>query len=123
MNKKNILIIDDSNTNLVLLESLFKRSGYKVYSALSAKEGLESIKEDIPDLIYLDLRMPELDGFGFIEILRKNNEWKNIPVVILSAVSDRDSIAQGIELGVTDYLTKPLDITRVISLTKNILRN
>lgn len=123
MSKKNILIIDDSNTNLVLLESLFRRNGYRVNSALSAREGIECLKDTAPDLIYLDLRMPEVDGFQFIEILQKNIEWKNIPVVILSAVSDRDTITRSIELGVVDYLTKPLDIEKVISLTRSILSN
>jgi len=123
MSKKNILIIDDSNTNLVLLESLFKRNGYRVLSALNGKEGLESVEKNIPDLIYLDLKMPEIDGFEFLRKLKAKEEWKTIPVVILSAVNERESIIQSIELGVVEYLTKPLDVERVIHLTRNILND
>ena len=123
MSKKNILIIDDSNTNLVLLESLFKRNGYRVLSALNGKEGLESVEKNIPDLIYLDLKMPEIDGFEFLRKLKAKEEWKTIPVVILSAVNERESIIQSIELGAVEYLTKPLDVERVIHLTRNILND
>ncbi len=121
MSNKNILIIDDSNTNLVLLESLFRRNGYRVFSAISGREGLDLLKKNIPDLIFLDLKMPEIDGFEFMMLLKKNADWANIPVVILSAISDKETIIQSIEMGVVDYLTKPLEIEKVISLTKSIL--
>ena len=123
MSSKTILIIDDSNTNLVLLESLFKRSGYSVHSASSAKEGLKTLENKQPDLIYLDLIMPDVDGFDFIRMLRKNSDWKDIPVVILSAVNEEEVISRSIELGARDYLTKPLNIKYVMSLTENILSN
>jgi CheY-like chemotaxis protein len=121
MSNKNILIIDDSNTNLVLLESLFRRNGYRVFSAINGREGLDLLKKNIPDLIFLDLKMPEIDGFEFMRLLKKNTDWANIPVVILSAISDKETIIQSIEMGVVDYLTKPLEIEKVISLTKSIL--
>jgi len=121
MNNKNILVIDDSNTNLVLLESLFKRIGYRVFSATNGKEGLDLIKENIPDLIFLDLKMPEIDGFEFMELLKKNSNWADIPVVILSAISDKETITRTIEMGVVEYLIKPLEIEKVIYLTRNIL--
>lgn len=121
MSNKNILVIDDSNTNLVLLESLFKRNGYRVFSALNGKQALELIVKTVPDLIFLDLKMPEIDGFEFMKLLKNNPNWAEIPVVILSAISDRETIIQGIEMGVVDYLTKPLEIEKVINLTRNIL--
>jgi len=121
MSNKNILIIDDSNTNLVLLESLFRRNGYRVFSAINGREGLDLLKKNIPDLIFLDLKMPEIDGFEFMRLLKKNTDWANIPVVILSAISDKETIIQSIEMGVVDYLTKPLEIEKVLYLTKSIL--
>jgi len=123
MEGRNILVIDDSNTNLVLLESLLERHGYRVYSALSAMEGIETMKENLPDLIYLDLVMPEIDGLEFIKIIRATSEWKKIPVVILSAVTDEDIINKSRELGVIEYVTKPLNIHRIVDLTKTILVN
>ena len=123
MKGRNVLVIDDSNTNLVLLESLLERHGYRVFLALSAMEGIETMKENLPDLIYLDLIMPEIDGLEFIRIIRETTEWKDIPVVILSAVTDEDIIIRSKELGVIEYVTKPLNIHRIVDLTKTILVN
>ena len=123
MNGKKILVIDDSNTNLVLLESLLEKNGYEVFSALSAKEGLESMEDNQPDLIYLDLIMPGIDGMQFIKLMKQNDDWKEIPVVILSAISDSEVIQQGLNLGVADYITKPLNIHKIVSLTESLLSN
>ena len=123
MNSSSILVIDDSNTNLVLLESLLQKRGYRVFSALNAREGLESIEKEIPDLIYLDFLMPEIDGLEFVRLLRKRDDWKDIPVVILSAVSDSEIIKQSRELGVREYITKPINVHKILDLTNQILSN
>ncbi|MDT8400910.1 MAG: response regulator [Bacteroidales bacterium] len=121
MSKKDILIIDDSNTNLVLLKSLLKRNGYSVFTASNGRLGLDLVNKNIPGLIFLDLKMPGLGGFEFMEILKGNKDLKDIPVVTLSAVSDMQSIEKSQELGVSDYLTKPLDMDKVLHVTKSIL--
>ncbi|MEE4213416.1 MAG: response regulator [Bacteroidales bacterium] len=121
MTEKKILVVDDSNTNIVLLESLLERNGYTVFTAGSGRQGLDSMRNMLPDLIVLDLKMPDLGGFEFLEVLRENDDWMDIPVVILSAVSDSDSIKKAMELGATDYLTKPLDPDKVIKLADSIL--
>jgi CheY-like chemotaxis protein len=118
-----ILVIDDSNTNLVLLESLLRKNGYDVSSALSAMEGLENLKYQKADLIYLDILMPEIDGLEFMDLLRENKEWDDIPVVILSAISDADIIKRSMEKGVIEYITKPINVHKIIDLTKKILSN
>lgn len=123
MSGNRILVIDDSNTNLVLLESLLQKNGYTVCSALSAMEGIENLRQEKPDLIYLDFLMPEIDGLEFMDMLRINDEWKDIPVVILSAISDSDIIKRSREKGVIDYITKPINIHKIIDLTKEILSN
>lgn len=123
MGKKEILIIDDSNTNLVLLESLLRKNGYIVHSALNAKEGIKTMQQSVPDLIYLDLVMPEVDGLKFIQMIKERDEWKDVPVVIISAVSDKKVIRQSIEMGIIDYITKPIDIEKIISLTNEIFEN
>ena len=120
---RHILVIDDSNTNVVLLESLLVRNGYTVASALNAREGFETIKDRVPDLIYLDLIMPEVSGLEFLQIIRDNESWKNIPVVIISAISDSETIQKTKELGVTEYITKPLNINSIVSLTNSLLNN
>jgi len=118
-----ILVIDDSNTNLVLLESLLVKDGYKVKSVLSAKEGLNHIEEEIPDLIYLDFLMPDIDGLEFIKLLRKRETGKDIPIVMLSAISDMKIIRKCLDLGVVDYITKPINIHKISELTHRLLSN
>ena len=120
---RSVLVVDDSNTNIVLLEKLFEKNGYRVFSALSALEGIDEMNSHPPDIIYLDLLMPGVDGLEFVRMVKKNDKWKHIPVVILSAVTDSEVIRQSLELGVTEYITKPLEIERIISLTKEILSN
>ena len=121
MTKKKILIVDDSNTNIVLLESLLKRNGYTVFTALNGRQGLDSVRNIIPDLVILDLKMPDLGGFEFLELLKKQGDLTDIPVVILSAISDSDSIKKSLELGAADYLSKPLDPDKVLKLAETIL--
>ncbi len=123
MGGNNILVIDDSNTNLVLLESLLVKDGYRVKSVLSAKEGLAYIDKEIPDLIYLDFLMPDIDGLEFIRLLKKKESGKDIPIVMLSAISDKEIIRQCLALGVIDYITKPINIHKISELTDRLLSN
>ena len=67
--------------------------------------------------------MPEIDGLQFLEMLHKNEDWKNIPVVILSAISDMDIIKKSKDKGVVDYITKPISIDKIVELTRSILSN
>jgi len=108
--KKKILIIDDSNTNVILLEAILKNKGYSVEKALSVNEANQIIKKTIPDLILLDLLMPNISGYKFLEELKQNNRTKNIPVIIVSALSDNDSKLRVKKLGIVDYLEKPIDL-------------
>jgi CheY-like chemotaxis protein len=121
MGNYNILVIDDSNTNLVLLEALLTSKGYTVCSSLSAKEAIESMKNIRPDLIYLDLVMPEVDGFEFMKIIKSNPEWSSIPIVVLSAITDADIRKKSMDLGIVEYITKPLNIHKLVDLTREIL--
>jgi twitching motility two-component system response regulator PilH len=121
MDKKLILIIDDSSTNIALLETVLNRNGYEVTAARSAMEGISKVKKKIPDLIYLDLIMPDVDGLRFMEILRENREWQNIPVVIISAVNDLDIKRKSLNMGVTCYITKPVDIEKIVKVTSEII--
>lgn len=123
MDKKLILIIDDSSTNIVLLETVLNRNGYEVASARSAMEGISRIKKRVPDLIYLDLIMPDVDGLRFMEILRENREWQEIPVVIISAVNDLDIKRRSLNMGVTCYITKPVNLDRIVRVTGEIIES
>jgi two-component system CheB/CheR fusion protein len=86
-------------------------------------EGISRIKKRIPDLIYLDLIMPDVDGLRFMEILRENSLWQNIPVVIISAVNDLDIKRKSLNMGVTCYITKPVNLDRIVRVTSEIIES
>ena len=119
--KTKILIIDDSNTNVVLLEAVFSGKGYVVETALNAYEAFNSMDKEIPDLILLDLLMPKISGFDFMENIRNKDEFKNIPVIVISAVSDYDNVQKIKQMGIYDYIKKPVDIEELEEKVEKLL--
>jgi PleD family two-component response regulator len=111
---KKILIIDDSNTNIVLLEAILGNHGYEIKKCLSVKEALPIIETSLPDLILLDLLMPKVSGYEFLENLRKNKRTKNIPVIIISAVTENESKTRTKKFGIVDYIEKPVNIKELV---------
>ncbi|MFA6504504.1 MAG: response regulator [Treponemataceae bacterium] len=102
-----ILVIDDIDTNLFMLSTLLKREGFGVISAASGPEGRKLAEEKKPDLILLDIIMPDETGFRTCELLKKNTETAGIPVVFLSALEDTDSKIKGLAIGAADFVSKP----------------
>ncbi len=111
---KNILIIDDSFTNNVLLEAIFKEKGYDIFLAFNAHEAHKIIKKKEIDLILLDLLMPKISGFDFLKEIRSEDTTKKIPVIVVSAVTDKSDIKKTVELGANDYIQKPIDIRNIV---------
>ena len=107
LRKPLILIVDDTPKNIQVLGKTLHDTGYNVSFATSGKQGLDSRKKEIPDLILLDIQMPEMDGFEVCKILKVKPETKDIPVIFLTALTDSDKIVQGFEIGAVDYITKP----------------
>lgn len=110
MEKKKILIIDDSHTNLLLLESMFEDDARVVVLLKSSGKGIVKycLKHN-PDLILLDLMMPEINGFEVLEILQSHDELKKIPIIIISALDGKVHIKRAIEMGANDYIVKPIN--------------
>ncbi len=104
-----ILIIDDEPDILESLEVMLEKQGYEVSTALSGFEGLEIAKEGSPDLILLDVMMPEMDGFETCKKLRAGFRTKAIPVLLLTALHDADSKVKGLDAGADDFITKPFN--------------
>ena len=102
-----LLVIDDSTVNNIILQSLLEDMGYEVNTALNAEDALKKINEFSPDLILLDLMMPEVSGFDLLKRFRKAQI--SIPVVIISAFSDDEYKRKAKDLGARDYLLKPVD--------------
>lgn len=112
--KSKILIVDDSSTNNLLFQNILEAEGYNVVVATDGKSALNIVPNEMPDLILLDIMMPEIDGFEVLENLKGNQELKNIPVIILTARRDSLSMKRGLDLGAEDFLIKPIGMTEIL---------
>ncbi len=114
-----ILIVDDVSINLQVLGNILKKSGYKISAALSGKQALTIIENTKPDLILLDIMMPEMDGFEVCKILKSKPETKDIPIIFLTAKTEKQDVIDGINLGAVDYVTKPFNSTELLARVNN----
>lgn len=120
-NKKKILIIDDSNTALVLMEYALKEAGYISLVASSVKEATKLIEKHSPDLILLDLSMPEISGYDFLK--RKSElHIDHIPIIIVSAYDSVESIEMTRKLGAVDFIAKPIRLEAMMDKIKSYLK-
>lgn len=106
--KNTILIVDDEIGALTLIGILLARGGFNVVKATDAKSALTMLDQSLPDLIILDVMMPETDGIQLSTILRQREDTKTLPILILSARGDADSVMRGLQAGANDYLPKPI---------------
>jgi len=119
-NKKKILIIDDSNTALVLMEYALKEAGYITLTASNVKEATKLIEKHSPDLILLDLSMPEISGYDFLK--RKDElHIDHIPIIIVSAYDSIESIEFTRNLGALDFIAKPIRVEAMMDKIKGYL--
>ena len=122
MKQSRILVIDDSTTNIVLLEAILTEKNYLIETALNAREAFARIEKQIPDLILLDLLMPKVSGFDFLAQLRQNEKTKKTPVIVISAINTDDENAKRIkDLEAVDFLRKPIDIQYLVNKVGEIL--
>ncbi|MGB3402740.1 MAG: diguanylate cyclase [Microcoleaceae cyanobacterium] len=119
--KADILIVDDTPDNLRVLSSMLIEAGYKVRKAINGTMALRSIQAEPPDLILLDIRMPELSGYEVCAQLKNQPETKNIPVIFLSALDNEKDKVAAFEIGGVDYVTKPLQLQEVLVRVKTHL--
>jgi len=117
-----ILIIDDSLNNLHVLCSALKQAGYKTRGVKNSKMALISIQAAPPDLILLDIRMPDLDGYQVCQRLKENSRIAHIPVIFISALDDPIDLIRAFEVGGCDYITKPFQIEEVLVRIKHQLK-
>ena len=116
------MLVDDEPANLTLLEELLRLEGYATVSAESGAEALSLARASRPDLILLDIMMPEMNGFDVCEILRKDTALQTVPVIFLTALDDDTSRLRGLEMMADDYLTKPFNSRLLLAKVGNILQ-
>ncbi len=122
MENKKILIVEDDDFLLQMYVTKLELEGFQVISAVDGIKGLRLAQKDNPDLVLLDLQLPELSGFEVLEDLKRNNETKQIPVLVLTNFSQKEDIDRCLNLGASDYLIKAHFVpSEVIAKIKNIL--
>jgi adenylate cyclase len=104
-----ILVVDDNTENRDMLARRLGRQGYEVLTAAGGRAALESLAVRPPDLVLLDVMMPDLDGYAVLQRLKGDPAWRDIPVLMISALDELDSVVRCIQLGAEDYLGKPFD--------------
>ncbi len=114
-----ILVVDDEARMIRFIRMNLELEGYQVIEASNGVEALEQVRQHVPDLIVMDVMMPELDGFETLRLLR---EFSTIPVVLLTVKSDEEDKIQGLELGADDYITKPFSPRELSSRVHAVLR-
>jgi serine phosphatase RsbU (regulator of sigma subunit) len=118
---EDILLVDDKPANLRLLSQMLADAGYNVRAVTSGKRALDSIKIAQPNLILLDIKMPEMDGYSVCEHLKKDPQTQHIPVIFISALDDIHDKIKAFQVGGVDYITKPFQIEEVLARTKTHL--
>ncbi len=117
-----LLLVDDEPTNLDLLQAMLEPDGYRLLTATNGNEALERVRRDRPDVVLLDLMMPDLDGFEVCRRLKTTGPWQTISIIILTALDRPEDYARAFEYGADDFMTKPVDATMLLDRVRDYLR-
>jgi two-component system, OmpR family, alkaline phosphatase synthesis response regulator PhoP len=120
--QKKILVVDDDSELVELLRFNLQKAGFCIGTASNGVEALKKARSIRPDLILLDLMMPELDGLAVCEILRRDNATRLIPIIMLTALLGEMGRVAGLECGANEYLTKPFSPRKVVEHVQNCLK-
>lgn len=122
MSKKKVLVVDDEENIVELIRMNLESSGYEVIDAYTGMEAITKTNSFLPDLILLDLMLPDIDGLQICQMLRLNEETKDIPIIMITARSEESDKVQGLGIGADDYVTKPFGIRELEARIKTVLR-
>jgi DNA-binding response OmpR family regulator len=117
--RRRILIVDDEPRIIHFIRLNLEHDGFEAYDAASGLQALDQLRDQLPDLILLDVMMPDIDGFETLRLIR---EISNVPVIMLTAKSDEEDRVHGLELGADDYITKPFSPRELVSRVRAVLR-
>ena len=120
--KYSLLMVDDVPLNLLVVTKMLSRFNFRIRTAANGIEALQKVAEEKPDLILLDILMPQMDGFEVLRRLRSDPATAALRVVILSALNTTEDIVKGFNLGANDFITKPIIMEKLISSVSDQLR-
>jgi CheY-like chemotaxis protein len=118
---KSILLVDDTETILLFEQMMLKRTGYQLRTAKSGTLALAEVAKGAPDLILLDIMMPDLDGIETCRRLKENPETAHIPIVMVTTKGEQPMVDRAFEAGCNDFITKPLDLTELMAKVRAYL--
>jgi two-component system, OmpR family, alkaline phosphatase synthesis response regulator PhoP len=118
-----VLVVDDEPDLVRVLEFGLRASGYTVESASDGQEGLKKAREIKPDVILLDLMLPKLDGYKVCRLLKFDDRFKHIPIIILSARTQEGDQALALEMGANRFVTKPYDFSEILGYIETLLKS
>ncbi len=117
---KTVLTVDDSRTMRDMLHLALSEAGYNVVQAVDGLDGLEVLQGVSPDVIVTDINMPRMDGFGFMEAVRKDNKYRAIPILVLTTESDAAKKARAREAGATGWIIKPFNPAKLVDALRRV---
>jgi len=117
-----ILIVDDQPDNREMLSTLLRDEGYDTLEAAGGMEAMDQIAKQAPQLILLDVSMPDMDGYAVASLLKADPKTSGIPIIMVTAHSGRGARVVGLHAGVEDYMTKPVDAPELLLKVRNLLR-
>ena len=120
--KRRILVVDDEVDILTLVTARLRQSGYDVMTASDGLEGLERAQKERPDLILVDVSMPQMNGFQMIQLLRLDGALKETPVIVITASRQKDEAAWREQVGVTQFILKPFESEELLGKVKEALQ-
>ena len=118
---KTILVVDDEPMILKVVESRLKANGFRVITAEDGVDGLNKARSEKPDLIILDIMLPKMDGYRVCRLLKSDDRYKHIPIIMFSARVQTEDKEMGLESGADDYLTKPFDPQKFLEKIRELL--
>lgn len=120
--RKKILIVDDEPNIVMTLEYAFKKQDYEVFIARDGSEALDIVNNSVPDVVLLDIMMPNVDGYQTLKYIKNKPDLKNTKIVFLTAKNKSSDIEKGLHLGADKYLTKPFSVKKIVSEINNLLK-
>ena len=117
--KKKILVVDDERGLVRIIRLNLEHDGFVVFEAFKGAQAIQAIRDKLPDLVLLDVMLPDIDGFEVLKLIREVN---SVPVIMLTAKGEEDDRVRGLELGADDYITKPFSPRELVSRVKAVLR-